>query len=275
MSPSAIPKVVPPLPRGNPYGRALPWRTAFSWLRRGWRDLAANPGPSLAYGLLVFLLSLAAVWSLFALGIDFILLPVLSGFLVLGPLIASGLYEKSRRFERGERTSLAGMVLVRPASGHQAFFLGLLLLSLMLLWWRAAVLLYALFFGVLPFPGFGEAEAMLFTTWTGLSLLVTGSLVGALFAALAFAVSLLGVPMMLEERTDALTAMGLSVALVWNNLGVTLAWGAIVVMLVLLSILTAFAGLIVAFPVLGHGTWHAYRALRGETRGERVFFRPA
>ena len=121
------------------------------------------------------------------------------------------------------------MIFVRPASGYQAVFLGLILLLLFLLWQRAAVLLYALHIGVRPFPGFDEILPMLFTTWFGWSLLIAGTLVGAIFAAFAFAISVFSVPMMLEERTDALTAMGISMALVWNNLAVMLVWGAIVV----------------------------------------------
>jgi uncharacterized membrane protein len=78
-------------------------------------------------------------------------------------------------------------------------------------------------------------------------------------------------PMMLEERTDALTAMGISLSLVSNNLPVMLAWGAIVVALFALSVLSGFVGLIVIFPLLGHATWHAYRAIR-TSRGESVFY---
>jgi uncharacterized membrane protein len=121
------------------------------------------------------------------------------------------------------------MLLVRPASSYQSAFLGLLLLLLFMLWQRAAVLLYALHMGVRPFPGFDDMVAQVFTTPMGLSLIITGTAVGGLFAAFAFAVSVFAVPMMLEERTDALTAMGISLALVWNNLEVMLAWAAIVV----------------------------------------------
>ena len=104
---------------------------------------------------------------------------------------------------------------------------------------------------------------MLFTTPTGWSLLLVGGLVGALFAAFSFSISVFAMPMLLAERTDALTAMGLSVALVWNNLPAMLAWGLIVLTLFLASLATGFIGLIIVFPILGHGTWHAYRAIRG------------
>lgn len=275
----AIPKVVPPLPRENHRARHLPWRTAFDWLRAGWSDMRTNPIPSLLYGLGVFAVSILVVWALFLFGYEYALFPALSGFMVVGPLIASGLYEKSRRLEQGERTSLAAMILVKPRSGHQALFMGVVLLMLFLLWLRAAVLIWALFFGIAPFPGTEDIMPMLFLTPTGWALLLVGGVVGALFAAFSFAISVLAVPMLLEEKTDALSALGISMATVWSNLSVMIAWGGIVLGLVLLSLATGFIGLIVFFPLLGHATWHAYRALRPRDRQdietERMFIRPA
>src|SRR3546814_12999806 len=96
----------------------------------------------------------------------------------------------------------------------------------MLLWMRAAVLLYALFFGLLPFPGLDDILTVLVTQPAGWALIVVGSLVGGLFAAFSFAISAFSIPMLLNERTDALTAMGTSMALVWNTLRVSLTWGA-------------------------------------------------
>ena len=275
----AIPKVVPPLPTPNPRARNLPARAALGWLRAGWQDLRADPAPSLAYGAGVFGLSVVVVWLLVGLRLDYALFPALAGFLVVGPLVANGLYEKSRRLERGQRTPLAAMIYVRPRSGHQALFMGVLLLGLFLLWMRAAVLIYALFFGITPFPGIEEIVPMLVGTPTGWALLLVGGAVGALFAAFAFAISVFGVPMLLQEKTDALSALGISMAMVWNNLAVMLAWGAIVFTLFALCVLTGLAGLIVVFPVLGHATWHAYRAIRAEERqtgeAERLFICPA
>jgi len=271
-----IPKIVPPLPRENPHARNLPWTTAFGWLRAGWKDLWTSPAPSLLYGLGVFAVSALVLWFLYREELDYLLFPALAGFMVVGPLIANGLYEKSRRLEAGEPVTLGSMLLVRMRSGYQALFMGVLLLGLFLLWMRAAVLIYALFFGMNPFPGIDEVLPILFLTPTGWALLVVGSAVGALFAAFAFAISVFGVPMLLEERTDAMTAMGVSVAMVWNNLNVMLAWGAIVLGLFLLSALTGLLGLIVAFPLIGHATWHAYAAIRrGSPPQERMFIQPA
>ena len=258
-----IPAIVPPLPRDDSRRRNYPPATAFQWLSAGWRDLLVQPATSLAYGLIVFLVSIGIVIGLFALGWDYILFPAFAGFMVVGPIVAVGLYEKSRRIAAREPTSLRQMIFVRPASGGQILFTGVLLCLLMLVWMRAAVIIYALFFGLRPFPGLGQIVPMLFTTPVGWSMLIVGSAVGAMFAAFSFAISAFSIPMLLDERVDALTAMGTSVARVWNNLPVMLTWGAIVLVLFLLSLATGLLGLIVVFPVLGHGTWHAYRAIRG------------
>lgn len=263
-----LPEIVPPLSQENNLGRNLPWQAAFGWLRAGWADLWINPLPSLLYGGAVFFASALIVWLLFRFQLDYALFPALAGFLVVGPFLALGLYEKSRRLEVGASITFTEMILVRPRSGKSAFLMGVMLLGLFLLWMRAAVLIWALFFGILPFPGTSEIVQTLFFTGTGWGLLISGGIVGGLFAGFAFAISVFSVPMLLRERTDALTALGLSMATVWNNLAVMLAWGVIVFGLTALSLATTFVGLIVTVPVLGHATWHAYRAL-GSSESEK------
>ncbi|SFC84919.1 Uncharacterized membrane protein [Bosea sp. CRIB-10] len=251
-----------PLPLYLQRRRNLPARAAFDWLASGWRDLWTSPAPSLIYGFAIFAVSLFIVWGLFRLELDYILFPALAGFLVVGPLIAIGLYQKSRALEAGRRVSLAGMIFVRAASGAQVWFTGALLCLLMLVWMRAAVIIYALFFGLRPFPGFGEVVTMLLTTPVGWGMLLVGTVAGGIFAAFSFAISTFAIPMLLDERVDAFTAMGTSISLVWNNLPVMLAWGAIVLALILASMATGLIGLIVVFPLLGHATWHSYRAIK-------------
>ena len=92
-------------------------------------------------------------------------------------------------------------------------------------------------------------------------MLVVGTAIGGLFAAFAFAISVFAVPMLLERRVDALTAMGTSMKLVWNNLPPMVAWGAMVLLLFAVCVATGLIGMIVIFPLLGHATWHAYRAV--------------
>jgi uncharacterized membrane protein len=251
-----------PLPLAGQRRRNLPAGAAFGWLAAGWRDLWRNPLPSLAYGLVVFVLSLAVVTCLFRLELDYILFPALAGFMVVGPLVAIGLYQKSRDLEEGRPVSLARMIFVRAESGAQVWFTGAILCLLMLVWMRAAVIIYALFFGLRPFPGLDHIAAMLFTTPEGWGMLVVGAVVGGLFAAFSFAISTFSIPMLLAEKVDAFTAMGTSISMVFRNLPVMLVWGAIVLALFLICIVTGLVGLVVIFPLLGHATWHSYRAIR-------------
>jgi uncharacterized membrane protein len=242
--------------------RHLPWTAAFGWLGAGWRDLLNRPGPSLAYGVAVFLVSLVIVWGLFAFGLDYILFPALAGFMVMGPLIAIGLYAKSQAIEAGRPFSLSSMLFVKAKAGGQVLFIGVILTLLMLLWMRAAVIVYALFFGLRPFPGLDHVAQMLFTTPTGWAMLLVGSVVGGLFAAFSFAISTFSVPMLLDQDVDAFTAMGTSISMVFRNLPVMIAWGVIVLVLSLLGVATGLLGLIVVFPLLGHATWHSYKAIK-------------
>jgi len=260
---ATIPRTAPPvLPAASRLDRDLPAGAAFAWLRAGWLDLWRQPGPSLAYGLLVFLISWFIIAALFALDLSYILFPALAGFMVVGPLLAIGLYEKSRRIAAGEAISLSAMILVRPRSGGQILYIGVLLCLLMLFWMRVAVLLYALFFGLLAFPGLDQLLPLLFATTEGWLLIVVGTLVGGLFAAFSFAISVLSIPMLQNERLDAFTAMGRSMALVWHNLPVMLTWGVIVLAMFLLCLVTGLIGLVLIYPILGHATWHAYRAMQ-------------
>jgi uncharacterized membrane protein len=259
-----LPSVAPPLPTVNKWVRPLNARDPFKWLAQGWRDFATPMPMSLAYGVIIFAISIALVAGLIALKRDYILFPVFAGFMVIGPILAVGLYEKSRRIEVGLPVHWKNLLLVKPRSGGQILFTGVLLSLLMIVWIRAAVLIYALFFGMVAFPGLDRIAPMLFTTKVGWAMLVVGTVVGGLFAAFSFAISVFSVPMLLVRRIDALTAMGSSMALVWNNLRVLLIWAAIVLAMFLVSLATGMLGLIVIYPWLGHATWHAYRTVEPE-----------
>lgn len=241
--------------------RNLPLSEGLRWLSAGWRDFWIQPASSLAYGLGVFILSIAFVWTLFGFGRDYILFPALAGFLIVAPFLAIGLYEKSRAIGEGRTVGLGAMLRVRPRAGAQVFFTGLMLCLLVLLWTRAAVLLWALFFGVTAFPGLDHVVGLLLGSPYGWATVIVGSAVGGLFAAFAFAISVFSVPMLLDRRVDALTAMATSMKLVWNNLPTMLGWGVMVLVLFGVCVATGLVGMIVIFPLLGHATWHAYVAM--------------
>jgi uncharacterized membrane protein len=257
-----LPPHEPALPRAVDHNRHLPANAPLVWLRAGWRDLCRRPGLSIAYGLGVAVVSYAIIYAMFVIDWAQILFPALAGFLVVGPLLATGLYVKSQRLASGQRLSFRSMLF--PRGGMHLFFVGAVLMTLMLIWVRAAVLLYALFFGWRPFPGFDQVTTMLLTTPEGISMLLVGTAIGGLFAAFSFAIGAFSIPLVLDRHQDAFSAMGLSMSFVTNNMPATLVWAALVVGLVLVSLATGLLGLIIIFPLLGHATWHAYLAVRGE-----------
>lgn len=261
-----IPPIVPALPRAIDRKRHLPLSAPFDWLAAGWKDMMTAPAASLVYGLGVAAVSALIVAGIVLLGWGHILFPALAGFFVFGPALATGLYEKSRRIAAGEPVSLGAMIWPHRGTGYHILFVGTILLMLVMLWIRAAVLLYALFWGLKPFPGLDQIVQTLLVDPNGWALIGVGTLVGGLFAALSFAISAFSVPMLLDRKLDAFTAMGLSMTLTWHNLAVMLVWGAIVLALSLIGVLTAFIGFIVIFPLLGHATWHAYVAIRDEEK---------
>ena len=239
-------------------------KNPFDWLAAGWRDLVAAPAITLAYGLLFFVTSWIIVGVLFFIGAEGILLPAIAGWLLVGPLLAIGLYHTAQRLAVGKKVSIASVIDIKGSSLQQLGFAGALLMVLLLIWIRAAAILYALFFGMGSFSGFGDLVANLFLTWNGVIMLVIGSLIGGLFAALGFAISAFSIPMLLSRDVDIFTAMARSAATVWKNMGVMIVWGAIIVLMSLAGMLIGFLGMIIVFPLLGYATWHAYAAFFGD-----------
>src|SRR6201981_3329521 len=202
-----IPPVASPLTIPNRWTRSLTDGDPLLGLPKGWPDFMTQPAMSIVYGVLIFLISVGFVGSLIALGRDYILFPSFAGFMVVGPILAVGLYGKERRMEAGRPLQWRNLFFVRPRSGGQILFTGVLLCLLMMVWMRAAVIIYALFFGLLPFPGLNRIAPMLFTTQTGWTMLAVGTAIGGLFAAFSFAISAFSIPMLLNENIDVFTAM--------------------------------------------------------------------
>lgn len=225
------------------------------WLRAGWSDFRHAPGVALLYGAGFAIVSWAVIGLLWITGLEWMLLPAVSGALMVGPLIAVGLYRISA-------TRLGRKVSSIAAPGQIAL-LGGILMILLLTWIRAATIIYALFFGLKPFPGFLETMQTLFLTVDGIALLVIGTLVGGLFAALTFAITVYSIPMLVQHDIDAFTAMGRSFSASTHNLALTIRWGLVVTVLASIGFLTGMLGMIVIFPLLGFATWHAYEDMFG------------
>ena len=246
-----------PAPQVNTVGLDEPW----AWLAAGWRDLWRRPVFSLGYGLAVTVISWLLVAGMFQLHMTSVVLVLAAGFLLLGPLLAVGLYELSRRLEQGEPITWNEVALVSTRSPVQLAFLGVALVLAYLVWVRIATLLFALFFGLEPFPPIDQFVPTLLFTWKGLSMLVVGSVAGGVIAFGVFAISAISVPLLMDQDRDVITAIITSIRAVLHNLKPMLLWAWLIAILTAVGLATGLLGLIVTFPLIGHATWHAYRSL--------------
>lgn len=235
--------------------KPLRWGDPLRWLARGWRDFLRAPAIGLFYGAAFMVMgwALAKVYE----QAPAYVMALAAGFLLMGPFLCLGLYHVSRALERGERPDFgASLLAFESRMGPLAIF-GFVLLVLEMLWGRATLVVFAVSFDGMPDLK-GSLLALLDPE--NLGFIVAWLAVGAVFAGLIFAVSVISIPMLLDRPVDAITAGLTSLRLVLTQTGVMLWWGALVTLLVVAAMLPWFAGLLVVGPVLGHASWHAYRA---------------
>ncbi len=235
--------------------RTLRFSDPLRWLAAGWRDFIRAPGIGLFYGFCF----MAMGWALLKVyeHAPAYTLALSAGFLLMGPFMCLGLYQVSMRLERGQQPDFADSILAWEARLSQLAIFGGVLLILEMLWGRAALVIFAVSFDGMPDLAGSLSK---FLDPENLGFVVTYLGVGAVFAGLIYAVSVVSIPMLLDRPVDAVTAGLTSLRLVLSQTGVMLLWGGLITVLVLLALLPWFAGLLVVGPVLGHASWHAYRA---------------
>jgi len=242
-----------------------PWK----WLAAGWEDLWRTPQLSLGYGAAFVALGLAITAGFWAIDLESIVPALAAGFTLLGPVLAIGLYEMSRRYEAGEPVSVRAVVAVPLPSAPQMAFLAYALMFLYLVWMRLATLTYALF-TYADYTPLADFVQFALTTEAGLTMLVVGTAIGGALALVAYAISVVSVPILLRHDVDVLTAMWISVRTVMQHPGPMLLWAWLIAVLIAVGFATLFVGLIVVFPLVGHATWHAYRTIvAGEATSAR------
>jgi uncharacterized membrane protein len=228
----------------------------FRWLVLGVQDLRAAPGISLFYGMCFLCMAMVLGW-VFRTKPEYTM-SMASGCLLLGPFLAMGLYDTSRRREAGLKPALSESLTCWDRHMGSMGMLVLVLVVLELLWGRASLVVFAVFFNTGMPSTTGVLQAVFNPqNW---SFVAVYGVVGGAFAALVFATSVVSIPMILDRDTDAMTAGITSMRVVSENPGTMLLWGALITVIVALSLWFWGVALLVAGPVLGFASWHAYRA---------------
>ena len=244
--------------------RMVHTRAPLEWVRKGWSDFLAAPRQSLTFGALVVLLSWALAFVTVRFGGYWELLALASGFIFIAPLLAVGTYAISDQLEHGERPSLRRCINEEKRAVGNLMVLALILLIVFLVWWRAASAVHVFF----------PIDAASATWQDYVEFLLIGSAIGSIFAAAVFSAAAFALPMLVDRRTDAVTAVVTSVNAVLRNKPAMLVWAT----LIALAVAPGFALLMlgrdrgswlagvmillgITLPVIGHATWHGYRAV--------------
>ena len=227
------------------------------WLWRGWRDMLSQPLISLFYGVCFWVMALTVV-SVFKTNPEFTLSAV-SGCLLIGPFLAMGLYDVSMHMARDERPSMGSSLTCWQPHIRSMSMLIMVMVVIELLWGRASLVVFAVFFNTGGMPTTATVLEAVFNpnNW---EFIVAYICVGGFFAGLVFASMMVSIPMILDRDTDAITACITSLRVFVDHTAVSMFWGLLITALAVLAMLPSAAGLLVVGPWLGFASWHAYRS---------------
>lgn len=247
--------------RRDPVIRKIRFEAIGDAFAAGLRDFQAAPQYGLFFGGVyavggMLMVAMAAFWDMLL-----IVYPLAAGFSLIGPFVAVGLYEVSRRREAGLPITWPGVLgVVFAQSRRELGWMAFVTLFIFLMWMYQIRLLLALFFG-LKTVSMHEFLPTLVSTPEGWLFLLIGHVDGAILSLVLFSLTVVSFPLLLDREVDFITAMITSVRSVTTNPGPMIGWAAVVVIALIVAAMPFFLGLFVALPVLGHTTWHLYRRL--------------
>ncbi|MBK7547586.1 MAG: DUF2189 domain-containing protein [Rhodoferax sp.] len=256
-TPESAPEPYIPPPSDAPLKEVINLRFGdpFRWLMLGWRDLMAAKGIALFYGVCFWTMAVV-LGAVFRSKPEYAM-SIASGCLLVGPFLAMGLYEVSRRREKGIPNELSVSLTCWDSHVRSMGMLVLVLIVLELLWGRASLVVFAVFFNTGMPSTTGVIQAVFNPdNWEFLAVYLA---VGGFFAGLVYATAVVSIPMILDRDTDAISAGITSLQVVFSNLPVMLLWGALLTALVVVALIPWGAGLLIIGPWLGHASWHTYR----------------
>ncbi|MDR5897532.1 DUF2189 domain-containing protein [Halomonas vilamensis] len=240
----------------NPVGMDRP----RAWLTAGIEDFRRAPVISLVYGMFWVGLSIGVTVGALKLGYWHWLLPLIAGFMFIGPLVAVGAYGVSQALERGRPPNLGDAFGSWKPHAGQLAMMGVMMMIFFLAWIRLATLLFALFFG-LEAPSADVLYASLLTTPQGLGMLAVGMAAGGVLAFGAFAITAVAIPTLMDQDLTFMEGIEASIRSVARNFRPMLLWAAMLTGCVIIGVLTFYIGLALILPMLGYASWHAYEDL--------------
>ncbi len=228
-------------------------------LKLGLADFARAPLFGMFFGGVYTLGGLLILGILTKSDMPWMIIPVAIGFPLIGPFVAVGLYEVSRRLADGRPLDWREiLLLVFQQRERQLGWMAFVVLFVFWIWIYQVRLLLALFLGFKSFSSVADFVTIITTTSEGIGFLTVGTMVGAFLAFMLFSATVIAMPLLLDRDIDFVTAMITSFQTVFKNPVTMISWGAVVTALAILAMMPAFLGLIVILPVLGHTTWHLY-----------------
>lgn len=229
-------------------------------LKEGFADFRRFPAFGLFFGGIYALGGLFILVVLSLYHQPWMIIPVAIGFPLIGPFVAVGLYEVSRRHERGDPITWRSVLTeVFRQRERQLSWMAFAVLFIFWIWIYQVRLLLALFLGFKIPATLAAFVTVVTTTPQGMLFLVVGTIVGAVIATILFSLTVISMPLLLDHDLDFVTAMLTSIRTVSENMLPMLTFGIIVAVIAILALIPGFLGLFVALPILGHATWHLYR----------------